>query len=145
MARDVQKDGRVHGVVVACARADEKWLCIRRSAAVPAPLKVCFPGGAIEAGESILEAAIREMNEELGIIVRPRRCVWRWESPASALTLWGWTAGFDEQTIRPDPSEVAEVMWLSAADAAGHPDAMPSMAGCVAALERDEAIEAILP
>jgi 8-oxo-dGTP diphosphatase len=145
MARYIQKDGRVHGVVVACTRPDGKWLCIRRSATVPAPLKVCFPGGAIDAGETIADAAVREMREELGITVRPRQCVWRWESPASPLTLWGWTADWDPQTIRPDPCEVAEVLWLTAAEAAGHPDAMASMAGCVAALEGDEVIEARLP
>lgn len=33
-----------------------------------------FPGGKIEAGESILSALIRELNEELAIIVKEEDC-----------------------------------------------------------------------
>ena len=126
MSRPRQEDGRVHGVVVACRKEDGKWLCIRRSASVTAPLKVCFPGGAIEAGESQESAVIREMREELGMDVIPKKCVWRWDSPTTELTLWGWTAGFEKAEIRPDPAEVAEILWLSSEEASSHPDAMPT-------------------
>lgn len=145
MARHRQKDGRVHGVVVACRRGDGRWLCIRRSATVPAPLKVCFPGGGIDAGETQSQAVIREMHEELGLTVRPVKCVWRWDSPASELTLWGWTADYDQPTITPADSEVAEVLWLTGEEAIAHPDAMPSMKSCVAALNSGNEIEPRLP
>ncbi len=121
-------------MVVACRDEIGRWLCIRRSATVAAPLKVCFPGGGIEAGESQQSAVIREMREELGVDVKPLRCVWRWESPATELTLWGWTAECSSPQIRPDPAEVAEVLWLTSDQVIGHPDAMPTNRSFVLAL-----------
>ena len=126
MPRPRQPDGRVHGVVIACRDADGRWLCIRRSATVAAPLKVCFPGGAIEAGESQPSAVIREMLEEVGIVVTPVQCVWRWDSPTTELTLWGWTADWSGDEIKADPTEVAEVLWLTVDEISNHPDAMPT-------------------
>ena len=38
-----------------------------RSAAVPQPGEVCFPGGRMEGAESPVDAALRETREELGI------------------------------------------------------------------------------
>jgi 8-oxo-dGTP diphosphatase len=134
MSRARQEDGRVHGVVVACRDEQGRWLCIRRSQHVAAPLKVCFPGGGIEHGESQETAVVREMLEELGIKVKPIRCVWRWESPTSELTLWGWIAEREASEILPDPNEVAEVLWLSSEEAIGHPDAMPTNRSFVTAL-----------
>jgi 8-oxo-dGTP pyrophosphatase MutT (NUDIX family) len=134
MSRPRQSDGRVHGVVVACRDTDGRWLCIRRSATVAAPLKVCFPGGAIEANESQPSAVIREMQEELGIAVKPIQCVWRWDSPTTDLTLWGWTADCLGTEIKPDPAEVAEVFWLRSDEISNHPDAMPTNRSFVQAL-----------
>jgi 8-oxo-dGTP diphosphatase len=135
MGRALQKDGRVHAVVAACQDEQGRWLCIRRSRYVAAPLKVCFPGGGIEAGESQEAAVIREMREELGIAVKPMQCVWKWESPSSELTLWGWIAERQQTEITFDPQEVAEVLWLSGQQAIEHPDAMPTNRSFVAALE----------
>lgn len=126
MTRPRQSDGRVHGVVVACRRGDGRWLCIRRSAAVAAPLKVCFPGGAIEVDETQESAVVREMQEELRVSVRPLRCIWRWDSPTTDLTLWGWIAELLDGQITPNDMEVAEVLWLAPDEAAGHPDGLPS-------------------
>lgn len=124
--RPLQADGRLHGVVVACRRADGKWLCIRRSRHVYSPLKVCFPGGCIEAGEGQAEAVSREMKEEVGLEVRPVEQVWRWEKPEGNLILWGWTAEIVGGEISADPMEVAEVLWLSGAEVAGHKDGLES-------------------
>ncbi len=126
MSRPRQPDGRVHGVVIACRDTDGRFLCIRRSATVSVPLKVCFPGGTIEAGETQEAAAVREMREELGIEIRPIQCVWRWDFPHTELTLWGWTADWDHQEPIADPREVAEILWLHGTEAAEHPDAMPT-------------------
>jgi len=135
--RPIQPDGRLHGVVIACRRADSRWLCIRRSSHVISPLKVCFPGGGIEVGESQTSAVVREMKEELGAAVRPIRCVWRWDKPDSNLTLWGWTADLLSESLSPDPLEVAEVMWLRGEEVAEHPDALPSNRLFVQALKEN--------
>ena len=77
MTQSIQPEVRTEGVVVACRRPDGRWLLIRRSATVRRPLRVCFPGGWIEAGESQAEAVVREMREELDAAVVPVRCVWQ--------------------------------------------------------------------
>jgi (d)CTP diphosphatase len=134
MSRARQKDGRVHAVVVACRDPLGRWLCIRRSSHVAAPLKVCFPGGCVEANESQHDAVIREMREELGIAVKPLKCVWKWESPAADLTLFGWTADHQPTPLTLDPNEVAEVLWLTSDQAITHPDAMPTNQNFIQAL-----------
>jgi len=103
---------------------------VRRSATVAAaPLRVCFPGGAVEVGESQESAVVREMREELSLDVRPVRQVWRWDSPDAPLTLFGWIADADAPVAAPDPAEIAEVLWLTPEEGAGHPDGLPTNAG----------------
>jgi (d)CTP diphosphatase len=128
--RPVQGDGRVHGVVVAVRRpGDGRWLVIRRSAYVASPGKVCFPGGAIEVGETQEEAVVREAREELGVVVRPIKRIWRWDSAEKPLTLWGWVCDVEDWAkLVPDEGEVAEVFWMTAGEVPGHPDALPSNA-----------------
>ena len=110
--RPIQPDGRLHGVVAAIRREDGRWLCIRRSLHVAAPGKVCFPGGAVEVGEDLAAAIVREMREELGVLVKPLRQCWRWEASDRPLTLFGWTAELLDGVLRPEPTEVAEILWL---------------------------------
>ena len=62
---------------VAIIRNEEKFLAITRSQTVRAPGQVCFPGGGVEDGETIAEALVREMQEELAILVNPIRPVWK--------------------------------------------------------------------
>src|SRR5438552_15236293 len=97
-SRPIQSDGRVHGVAVAVRRDDGKWLMVRRSKNVGSPLKVCFPGGAVEAGETQEEAVVREMKEELGLDVRPIKQVWKHEFADKPLTLWGWIAEVEDES-----------------------------------------------
>jgi len=132
--RTVQPDGHVHGVVVACQREDERWLLIRRSAVVPAPLKVCFPGGGIDGDESQSETVVREMQEELGVNVEPLNCVWRLVWPESSLTLWGWHAALKSAEVIANPAEVAEIMWLTPDEIRTHPDLMPRTLGFLESL-----------
>jgi 8-oxo-dGTP diphosphatase len=136
LPRPLQPDGRLHGVVIAARREDKRWLCIRRSKTVSAaPLKVCFPGGAIEVGESQEAAVVREMQEELGALIHPNQCVWRWDQPNGNLTLWGWKADLLSFDLQPNPEEVAEVLWLTSAQISAHPDALPNNRAFVARLE----------
>jgi 8-oxo-dGTP diphosphatase len=125
--RPIQPDGKLHGVVCAIHRAsDDRYLLIRRSAHVAAPGKVCFPGGAVELGEDLRSAVIREAREELGAQIEPIRQCWRWEAPDRPLLLFGWTAELLSDALSADPLEVAEILWLTAHQAIHHPDALPS-------------------
>jgi (d)CTP diphosphatase len=134
MTRIIQPDGRLHGVIVACQRHDGRWLLIRRSATVPGPLRVCFPGGGIDAGESQEEALVREMREELAADVVPVRCVWHYRASERALTLWGWLAELRSSALTPNPAEVHEILWLTAPEAVAHPDVLPRTDAFLAAL-----------
>ena len=138
MSRPVQNDGRVHGVVVAIQRDDGKWLLIRRSAHLAAaPGKVCFPGEAVEKDEDYRAAVARESREELGVEVEPMAPCWRYDFPDKPLTLFGWTARLlDQQTIKADPGEVAEILWLSGDEAVNHPDAIATNRDFLACLDR---------
>ena len=136
--RPIQADGRLHGVVVAVRRPDGRWLMVRRSRHVAAaPGRVCFPGGAIEAGESQQDAVVREMREELGVLVRPLKNVWRWDAPDRPLTLWGWVAEVESGELTPDPREVEQVLWLSAEEGSGHVDGLPTNVEFIACLRKE--------
>ncbi len=137
MTRPIQSDGRVHGAIVGCRGEDGRWLLIRRCLTMPAaPGKVCFPGGAIEVGESREAAAVREFREEVGVEAELVRHVWHHVSPAKPLVLWGWLGRLKSYDLRPDPKEVHEVLWLDTHDAAHHPDALPFHNEFVFALEK---------
>ena len=111
-----------------------RWLMVRRSTSVTAPLKVCFPGGAVEAGESQEAAVVREMQEELGVEVKPVRCVWRHEFAERNIVLWGWLAEMISTDLRPDPAEIADVYWLAPEEGSRHVDGLPTNADFIAAL-----------
>jgi 8-oxo-dGTP pyrophosphatase MutT (NUDIX family) len=142
MPHEVQPDGRVHGVVFGCRRAsDGRFLMVRRSAHVILPGKVCFPGGGVCVGESQAAACVREAREELGISLTPLRAVWRYEFPDRPLVLFGWLAELDEEPpIRPDPLEIAEVLWLTRDEALAHADGLPTNRHFIDALERGIAV-----
>jgi len=135
MNRPTQEDGRVHGVIVGCQRDDGRWLLIRRGEHVAAPLKVCFPGGAVEPGESRDAAAEREIREEVGLAIELVGRVWRHDFTDRNLTLFGYLAKLLSEEVKPDPNEVSEVLWLTGDEAGSHPDAMPMTDRFVAALQ----------
>jgi len=106
-------DGCVHGVVAVIEREGE-FLVIRRAEGIAAAGCWCFPGGAIESGETQEAALVREVREELGLEVRPFERVWRWERPDGTLVLHWWRASLcDSRAWQLHPAEVAEARWVS--------------------------------
>jgi len=113
------------GVVAVIGRGG-KLLLIRRSNNVAAPGKYCFPGGAIEAGETQEMALVRELQEELGVEVEPVRPLWESLTPWGVHLVW-WKARLTpEAAIKPNPREVAEVLWMKPGDAFAASDLLES-------------------
>ncbi len=104
---------RRHGAV-AVIRREEKFLVIRRSQHVAAPGAYCFPGGGIEPGETEAEALVRELREELGVAVAPRRRVWRCVTRWRVALAWWQAELSDEAQLIPNPDEVASCHWFDA-------------------------------
>ena len=126
----------MHGVAVAVRREDGKWLMVRRSKNVGSPLKICFPGGTVEAGESQEEAVVREMKEELGLTVRPIKRVWKHVFPDKPLTLWGWIAEMENGSkLTVNEEEIAEVFWMDAGEGSSHVDGLLTNRHFIACLE----------
>jgi len=103
------------GVVAVVVRG-ERLLVIRRSQFVRAPGMHCFPGGAIEVGESEIEAVRREMLEELALSAEPQRLLWRSTTPWNVELAW-WLVEIDAAADpQPNPHEVETFHWLTPAE-----------------------------
>lgn len=110
---------------------------VRRSMHVSrAPGAIGFPGGEIEAGETQPQAVIREAKEEVGIDVKPIRCVWEYDWPDTPWMLYAWLAEWVDGHITPEPREIAEVLWMTEREVAEHPDALHTCAPMLAALRK---------
>ncbi len=100
------------GVVAVVPRGNQ-LLVIRRSQHVRAPGAFCFPGGAVEAGETEREALCREMREELGCDVVPLEPLWQSVTSWQVQLSW-WLAELPPGAVLlPNPAEVESVHWLT--------------------------------
>lgn len=104
----------VHGAVGVIPRGDT-LLVIRRAAHIVAGGAWCFPGGAVQPGESVADALVREMREEIGLDVRPLRQLWRSRRHRGTLVLH-WVLAEPARSgafrLRLTPDEVAASRWL---------------------------------
>ncbi len=121
LPREPLRQGAV-GVIV----RQGKFLVIRRSQSVVAPGMICFPGGGLEGSESEAAALVRELQEELGVTVRPLRRVWHSITPWRVELFWWQASLSDDAVICPNSAEVAEIAWLTAAEMAALPDLLAS-------------------
>lgn len=101
--------------VVAVIEVNGRMLAIRRAPRIPAGGWWCLPGGAIEPGETIEQALVREVREEVGLNVFPVREVWQWLRPDGRLHLHWWLARLTDDCAEPQPNagEVSDVRWVS--------------------------------
>jgi mutator protein MutT len=115
-----------------------RLLLIRRSQQVIAPGMYCFPGGGIEPGETQQQAVIRELQEELGCTVQPRRWLWESVSPWHVHLAW-WLSDLDEAApLVPNPLEVESVHWFTLDQLATLPNQLESNYRFLEALSRGE-------
>lgn len=111
---------RRRGVAAVIRDAGGRYLLIKRAESLKrSPGWWCFPGGAVEAGETPAQALERELREELDLAVRCRGLVRSTISPGGEfLVLWlRATCREANPRLRPNPAEVAEVRFLSPAAA----------------------------
>lgn len=112
--------------VVAVILREERFLVIRRSQHVRAPGMHCFPGGAIEAGESEEQALSRELAEELELDAQPVRKIWESVTPWNVALAW-WQANIAADAVpQPNPLEVEAYFWLAAEEIRLLPDLLAS-------------------
>lgn len=123
---------------VAIVTKGDRFLTIKRSATVRAPGKICFPGGGIEPGETAEQAAVREMQEELNVAIKPVRFVWKSSSPRGFELYWWQCELFDNQSIKPNPDEVESFDWLTQAEMVAEPELLDTNAAFFEALDRGE-------
>ncbi|MBN1344602.1 MAG: NUDIX domain-containing protein [Phycisphaerae bacterium] len=101
--------------VVAVVCKDGRILSIRRPDAIELGGRWCFPGGAVEQGESQAEALVREVREEVGLDVEAVEKLWEWSPPEGGLILYWWSTRLidPDQPLQLNPREAAEAIWAT--------------------------------
>jgi len=102
-------------VVIVVRRAD-RFVAIRRAASIAKGGYWSPPTGRLEEGESQADAVRREAAEEIGLAVVPLRKVWECTSADECWRLHWWLASCEQECLLPDPGEVAEAGWVTAAE-----------------------------
>jgi 8-oxo-dGTP diphosphatase len=128
---------RQHGAIAVVCRK-QRLLVIRRSKFVVAPRTYCFPGGAIELGESESQALQREFHEELGARLQPVRRIWQSLTPWHVRLSW-WLADLEPDAVLcPNLQEVESIHWLTTEEIRALPELLTSNHAFLAAWDRRE-------
>jgi 8-oxo-dGTP diphosphatase len=89
------------------------FLLIKRAKKGHAEDYWCPVTGAVEPGETQEQAVIREVQEEMGLVVEPIRKVWECLTDDRKYLLHWWFVHMDDQSIVVNPDEVKEYKWLT--------------------------------
>jgi 8-oxo-dGTP diphosphatase len=103
-------------VLAAVVSRDGRWLLCRRPAHKRHGGCWEFPGGKLEHGETHLDAARRELREELGVeVTAVGDVIFRARDPGSAFVI-----EFTVVSIRGEPAAIehSEIRWVTPAEAA---------------------------
>lgn len=128
-------EGRRLGVIGVLER-DAELLLVQRSLAVSHGGRWCFPGGHVEEGESSRDAVVRELLEELGLVVEARDLLGRVEVPQSPYVLDVWNVAHVSGALRLAEAEIADARWLTEAAVRALEGVMPSSFGVLELLRR---------
>jgi 8-oxo-dGTP diphosphatase len=126
--------------VVAVVASEGRLLVIRRSQHVVAPAAYCFPGGGIEPGETVEAALVREMQEELGVVCRPRRSLWASRTQRGVWLAWWEVELAPGSVLAPNPAEVESFAWHTPYDIRELPGLLASNVDFLDALARGDFI-----
>ena len=116
------KDDEYHLVVqIWVHNRNGEWLISKRAAEKDHPFKWEPTGGAVVAGENSFQGALREVEEELGVVLAPeagelfasfKREKPTWENPGF-LDIWVFEAEVDLKTIHFQAGETCDAMWAT--------------------------------
>ena len=112
--------------VVAVVVENDRLLVIRRSQRVEAPGAYCFPGGAIESGETEQDALRREIREELAGDVELLARLWESVTDWNVHLVWWQCRWRSPHAPQPNPAEVESVHWFTADEIRALPDSLTS-------------------
>lgn len=104
---------RVRRGVIGILERDAKYLMVQRAAGVTKPHAWCFPGGHVEPGETPRRAVVRELAEELGIIVVPTCRVGSVRVMDSRYILAVWQVSHIAGQYRLAEKEIAGIRWIA--------------------------------
>ncbi len=102
--------------IVAIIRRDATMLVIQRAPGVRRPGYWAPLSGTVEPGESQEDALVREVREEVGLAVIPLAKVWESSTDDGSFVLHWWTAEAENGLVKPDPREVSDFRWVTAAE-----------------------------
>ncbi len=104
---------RVRRGVIGILRRGRTFLVVRRASGIPFGGYWCFPGGHVEPGETPRRAILRELAEELGIDVIPKRRLGSLRLTDPKYILAVWSVRHTGGALRLAKKEIAEARWLT--------------------------------
>ena len=114
--------------VIGILERDGAYLMVQRAAGVTMPGAWCFPGGHVEPDETPRRAVVRELAEELGIVVEPTLRLGTVRVLDSRYVLGVWQVSHVGGEFRLAEKEIAAMRWITIDEIAGIKPGMASNA-----------------